>query len=116
MLYHEDKLLLTNEDFVPVIEIDETFTSNLHNDFYWLMKVRCWKECKLTKVMMCYSLSQKQHVLSLFNISTPANLVLQLVYPETLDHCFSHSIMLLLPVTGIKHNVGKRSFSPLYHV
>lgn len=40
VLYHEDKLLLTNEDFVPVIEIDETFTSNLHTDFYWLMKVR----------------------------------------------------------------------------
>lgn len=39
VLYHEDKLLLTNEDFVPVIEIDETFTSNLHTDFYWLMKV-----------------------------------------------------------------------------
>lgn len=38
--YSDDKVLVTNEDFVPVIEIDETYPSSLNNDFYWLMKVR----------------------------------------------------------------------------
>lgn len=39
ILYHEDKVLVTNEDFLPVIEIDETFPSSIHNDHHWLMKV-----------------------------------------------------------------------------
>lgn len=39
ILYHEDKVLVTNEDFVPVIEIDETYPSCLHTDYHWLMKV-----------------------------------------------------------------------------
>jgi ankyrin repeat and fibronectin type-III domain-containing protein 1 len=38
-LYYEDKVLVTNEDFIPVIEIDETYSSSLHGDYYWLMKV-----------------------------------------------------------------------------
>ncbi|XP_055618700.1 uncharacterized protein LOC129763542 isoform X2 [Toxorhynchites rutilus septentrionalis] len=62
VLYHEDKLLLTNEDFVPVIEIDETFTSNLHNDFYWLMKVACtWDDVKLLRVDMERNASSAIH-------------------------------------------------------
>jgi hypothetical protein len=38
--YAEDKVLVTNEDFIPVIEIDETYPNSLNNDFYWLMKVQ----------------------------------------------------------------------------
>lgn len=37
--YTEDKVLVTNEDFLPVIEIDDTYPNSLNNDFYWLMKV-----------------------------------------------------------------------------
>ncbi|XP_058458087.1 uncharacterized protein LOC131434875 isoform X1 [Malaya genurostris] len=62
VLYHEDKLLLTNEDFVPVIEIDETFTSNLHTDFYWLMKVACtWDDVKLLRLDMERNASSAIH-------------------------------------------------------
>ncbi|XP_058055706.1 uncharacterized protein LOC131207115 [Anopheles bellator] len=62
VLYHEDKLLLTNEDFVPVIEIDETFTSNLHTDFYWLMKVACtWDDAKLLRLDMERNASSAIH-------------------------------------------------------
>lgn len=39
ILYHEDKILVTNEDCLPVIEIDETYPSSLHTDYHWLMKV-----------------------------------------------------------------------------
>jgi ankyrin repeat and fibronectin type-III domain-containing protein 1 len=38
--YTEDKVLVTNEDFLPVIEIDDSYPNSLNNDFYWLMKVR----------------------------------------------------------------------------
>lgn len=40
ILYCDDKIFVTNEDFIPVIEIDETYPSNLNNDYYWLMKVK----------------------------------------------------------------------------
>lgn len=39
ILFCDDKVFVTNEDFIPVIEIDETYPSNLNNDYYWLMKV-----------------------------------------------------------------------------
>ncbi|CRL05553.1 CLUMA_CG018014, isoform A, partial [Clunio marinus] len=38
ILFCDDKIFVTNEDFLPVIEIDETYPSNLNNDYYWLMK------------------------------------------------------------------------------
>ncbi|KAK9294317.1 hypothetical protein QLX08_011029 [Tetragonisca angustula] len=47
LLYHEDKILVTNEDFLPVIEVDETYPSCIYNDFHWLMKVGCtWDDVK----------------------------------------------------------------------
>ncbi|XP_020294341.1 ankyrin repeat and fibronectin type-III domain-containing protein 1 isoform X3 [Pseudomyrmex gracilis] len=47
LLYHEDKVLVTSEDFLPVIEIDETYPSCIYNDFHWLMKVACtWDDVK----------------------------------------------------------------------
>ncbi|XP_055585160.1 uncharacterized protein LOC129738001 isoform X2 [Uranotaenia lowii] len=62
VLYHEDKLLLTNEDFVPVIEIDETFPSNLNTDFYWLMKVACtWDDVKQLRMDMERNASSAIH-------------------------------------------------------
>jgi ankyrin repeat and fibronectin type-III domain-containing protein 1 len=43
--YAEDKVLVTNEDFIPVIEIDETYPNSLNNDFYWLMKISMSWDC-----------------------------------------------------------------------
>lgn len=39
MLFSEDKILVTTEDCLPVVEIDENFSSNLHQEFLWFMKV-----------------------------------------------------------------------------
>ncbi|XP_074035951.1 ankyrin repeat and fibronectin type III domain containing protein wide awake isoform X3 [Leptinotarsa decemlineata] len=53
ILYHEDKVLVTNEDFLPVIEIDETFPSCIHTDLHWLMKIACtWDDTKLLRSEM----------------------------------------------------------------
>ncbi|XP_017759356.1 PREDICTED: uncharacterized protein LOC108550201 isoform X1 [Eufriesea mexicana] len=50
LLYHEDKVLVTNEDFLPVIEVDETYPSCIYNDFHWLMKVGCtWDDVKVLR-------------------------------------------------------------------
>lgn len=50
ILYHEDKVLVTNEDFLPVIQIDETYPNCIYNDFHWLMKVSyIWNNLKTLK-------------------------------------------------------------------
>lgn len=50
LLYHEDKVLVTNEDFLPVIEVDETFPKKINADFHWFFKVAsCWSDLKWLK-------------------------------------------------------------------
>ncbi|KAJ8957396.1 hypothetical protein NQ318_004876 [Aromia moschata] len=62
ILYHEDKVLVTNEDFLPVIEIDESFPSCIHADLHWLMKVACtWDDIKLLKADMEKNASSAIH-------------------------------------------------------
>lgn len=62
ILYHEDKVLVTNEDFLPVIEIDETFPSCIHSDHHWLMKVACtWDDIKSLRADMEKNASSAAH-------------------------------------------------------
>lgn len=62
ILYHEDRVLVTNEDFMPVIEIDETFPSSIYNDLHWLMKISCtWNESKLIRLEMEKNVSSTIH-------------------------------------------------------
>lgn len=48
LLHHKDKILITQEDQLPVVEVDENFSStSIHSDFYWLMKIACtWTDVK----------------------------------------------------------------------
>lgn len=47
LLYNEDKILVTPEETLPILEVDETYPSSLHTDFHWLMKVACtWEDVK----------------------------------------------------------------------
>ena len=39
ILFHEDKVLVTTEEFPPVVEVDDTYPASVNNDFHWLMKV-----------------------------------------------------------------------------
>ncbi|XP_076334282.1 ankyrin repeat and fibronectin type-III domain-containing protein 1-like isoform X2 [Tachypleus tridentatus] len=47
LFYNDDKVLVTTEEALPVVEVDETYPSTLHTDFNWLMKVACtWEDIK----------------------------------------------------------------------
>jgi hypothetical protein len=39
IVFHEDKVLVTTEEFPPVVEVDDTYPASVNNDFHWLMKV-----------------------------------------------------------------------------
>lgn len=41
-VFHEDKVLVTTEEFPPVVEVDDTYPASVNNDFHWLMKVYIW--------------------------------------------------------------------------
>ncbi|XP_037039396.1 ankyrin repeat and fibronectin type-III domain-containing protein 1-like isoform X2 [Bradysia coprophila] len=41
LLYHDGKVLVTNDDTLPVIEIDENYPNNFCSELPWLMKVSC---------------------------------------------------------------------------
>ncbi|EDW81233.2 uncharacterized protein Dwil_GK11138, isoform B [Drosophila willistoni] len=53
IVHCDDKILVTSEDFPPVIEIDESYPSALHMDYYWLMKIACtWDDVKSLRTDM----------------------------------------------------------------
>lgn len=53
IIFSNEKVLVTNEDFIPVIEIDESYPTNLNNDFYWLMKISTsWDDVKNLRIEM----------------------------------------------------------------
>ena len=51
IMYHEDKVLMTNEDSLPLIEVTEDLPSNttLNSDFHWLNKI-CYLWSDLPKL------------------------------------------------------------------
>ena len=51
LMYHEDKVLLTNEDTLPLIEVQDDIPSNttLNADFHWLSKI-CYLWSDLSKL------------------------------------------------------------------
>ncbi|KAI8793848.1 ankyrin repeat and fibronectin type-III domain-containing protein 1 [Biomphalaria glabrata] len=51
LFYNEDKILVTSEEQLPMIEVDESFSApSINNDLYWLLKISCiWEEVKVLK-------------------------------------------------------------------
>uniref|UniRef100_B3P8L7 GG11156 n=2 Tax=Drosophila erecta TaxID=7220 RepID=B3P8L7_DROER len=62
IIHCDDKVLVTSEDFPPVIEVDESYPSALHMDYYWLMKVACtWEDVKSLRSDMERNLTSAVH-------------------------------------------------------
>ena len=41
VFYHKDSLLVTAEDQIPIVEVDDSYSSSLMQDFLWFTKVQC---------------------------------------------------------------------------
>ncbi|XP_064477839.1 ankyrin repeat and fibronectin type-III domain-containing protein 1-like isoform X2 [Ornithodoros turicata] len=47
LLYNEDRVLVTTEETLPILEVDDVFPPSLHTEFHWLVKVGCtWEDVK----------------------------------------------------------------------
>lgn len=71
-IFHEDKVLVTTEEFPPVVEVDDTYPASVNNDFHWLMKVS-------------ESSKMKQYMTSTFEYVIPVRLAVRGVTSKLSD-------------------------------
>ncbi|CAG2164917.1 unnamed protein product, partial [Oppiella nova] len=47
LLYNDDRVLVTNDEILPIVEIDDVYPSSLQTDFHWVLKISCtWEDVK----------------------------------------------------------------------
>ncbi|KAG9350293.1 hypothetical protein JZ751_026647 [Albula glossodonta] len=58
VFYHKDSLLVTNEDQIPIVEIDDSYSSSIMQDFLWFAKLSCmWEDVRWLRQSMSASMS-----------------------------------------------------------
>ncbi|XP_066422078.1 ankyrin repeat and fibronectin type-III domain-containing protein 1 [Molothrus aeneus] len=58
ILFYKDNLLVTNEDQIPIVEIDDSHSSSVMQDFLWFTKLSCmWDDIRWLRQNMAVSVS-----------------------------------------------------------
>ncbi|KAK5905455.1 hypothetical protein CgunFtcFv8_001419 [Champsocephalus gunnari] len=58
VLHHKDSLLVTAEDQIPIVEVDDSYSSSLMQDFLWFTKLSCmWEDVRWLRQSMSVSTS-----------------------------------------------------------
>ncbi|KAJ8246388.1 hypothetical protein GJAV_G00267210 [Gymnothorax javanicus] len=58
VFYHKDSLLVTNEDQIPIVEIDDSYSSSIMQDFLWFAKLSCmWEDVRWLRQSMSNTMS-----------------------------------------------------------
>ncbi|XP_036812191.1 ankyrin repeat and fibronectin type-III domain-containing protein 1-like [Oncorhynchus mykiss] len=58
VFYHKDSLLVTTEDQIPIVEVDDSYGSSLMQDFLWFTKLSCmWEDVRWLRQSMSVSMS-----------------------------------------------------------
>ncbi|CAL8261961.1 unnamed protein product [Arctogadus glacialis] len=58
VFYHKDSLLVTAEDQIPIVEVDDSYSSSLMQDFLWFTKLSCmWEDVRWLRQSMSVSMS-----------------------------------------------------------
>ncbi|KAJ8013464.1 hypothetical protein DPEC_G00030060 [Dallia pectoralis] len=58
VFYHKDSVLVTTEDHIPIVEVDDSYGSSLMQDFLWFTKLSCmWEDVRWLRQSMSVSLS-----------------------------------------------------------
>ncbi|KAH6943736.1 hypothetical protein HPB50_026087 [Hyalomma asiaticum] len=53
LFYNEDRILVTTEETLPILEVDDCYPASFQTDFHWLMKVACtWDDVKTLRLDM----------------------------------------------------------------
>ncbi|TSK14813.1 Ankyrin repeat and fibronectin type-III domain-containing protein 1 [Bagarius yarrelli] len=58
VFYHKDSLLVTNEDQIPIVEVEDSYSNSLMQDFLWFTKLSCmWEDVRWLRQSMTISTS-----------------------------------------------------------
>ncbi|KAM6474337.1 ankyrin repeat and fibronectin type-III domain-containing protein 1 isoform 2-T2 [Liasis olivaceus] len=58
IFYYKDNMLVTNEDHIPIVEIDDSHASSVMQDFLWFTKLSCmWDDIRWLRQNMSVSMS-----------------------------------------------------------
>ncbi|XP_037665459.1 ankyrin repeat and fibronectin type-III domain-containing protein 1 isoform X2 [Choloepus didactylus] len=58
IFYYKDNMLVTNEDQIPIVEIDDCHTSSIIQDFLWFTKLSCmWEDIRWLRQSVPISMS-----------------------------------------------------------
>uniref|UniRef100_UPI00398E95E2 ankyrin repeat and fibronectin type-III domain-containing protein 1-like n=1 Tax=Pristiophorus japonicus TaxID=55135 RepID=UPI00398E95E2 len=58
IFYHKDNVLVTNDDQIPIVEIDDSYSSSMMQDFLWFTKLSCtWEEVRWLRQNLSASVS-----------------------------------------------------------
>ncbi|XP_047183689.1 ankyrin repeat and fibronectin type-III domain-containing protein 1 isoform X2 [Scophthalmus maximus] len=58
VFYQKDRLLVTAEDQIPIVEVDDSYSSSLTQDFLWFTKLSClWEDVRWLRQSMSVSMS-----------------------------------------------------------
>ncbi|XP_037610455.1 ankyrin repeat and fibronectin type-III domain-containing protein 1 isoform X2 [Sebastes umbrosus] len=58
VFYNKDSLLVTAEDQIPIVEVDDSYSSSLMQDFLWFTKLSCmWEDVRWLRQSMSVSMS-----------------------------------------------------------
>ncbi|XP_061563987.1 ankyrin repeat and fibronectin type-III domain-containing protein 1 isoform X2 [Cololabis saira] len=58
IFYHKDSLLVTTEDQIPIVEVDDSYGSSLMQDFLWFTKLSCmWEDVRWLRQSTSVSMS-----------------------------------------------------------
>ncbi len=62
VFYHKDSLLVTAEDQIPIVEVDDSYSSSLMQDFLWFTKVKASQHCSQTNTHVKFYVFTTQHI------------------------------------------------------
>ncbi|XP_067101034.1 ankyrin repeat and fibronectin type-III domain-containing protein 1 isoform X3 [Osmerus mordax] len=73
VFYHKDSLLVTSEDQLPIVEVDDSYSSSLMQDFMWFTKLSCmWEDVRWLRQSMSVSMSSSSTLQARHKILTAA--------------------------------------------
>lgn len=50
IFYRDDNVLVTSEDQIPIVEVEDSYSSSLMQDFLWFTKVDMWQTENLSMI------------------------------------------------------------------
>uniref|UniRef100_A0AAQ4PQ89 Ankyrin repeat and fibronectin type III domain containing 1a n=1 Tax=Gasterosteus aculeatus aculeatus TaxID=481459 RepID=A0AAQ4PQ89_GASAC len=74
VFHHKERLLVTAEDQIPIVEVDDCYSSSLTQDFLWFTKLSCmWEDVRWLRQSMLVSMSSSSTLQARHKMLSAAN-------------------------------------------